>query len=108
MSPIDIRDHIASRYEALARRDQELFLVTLCNWLTLVARDAYSDRMDANRLRAVNEALHRILDQLHHSIASNTQRYPDDVFANILVDQFDMLGLDPTRILTSLDEIVRK
>ncbi len=50
---------------------------------------------DGARLRAFNEAQNRIQAQLLRLLTASTQRYPDDVFANILVDQFQALRVDP-------------
>src|SRR5271154_5733446 len=94
----DIRQRISSRYLALDRQEQILLLAKLANRLTIVARDTYDLQggvANAVRLRAVNEAQHRILAQLLQVLTGDARRYPDDVFANILVDQFSNLSLDP-------------
>jgi hypothetical protein len=94
----DIRQRISSGYLALDRQKQILLLAKLANRLTIVARDTYDLQggvADAVRLKAVNEAQHRILSQLVRLLTDDARRYPDDVFANILVDQFNNLSLDP-------------
>jgi hypothetical protein len=94
----DIRQRISSLYLALDHRQQILMLAKLANRLTIVARDTYDLQggvADAARLRVVNEAQHRILAQLLRLLTDDARRYPDDVFANILVDQFNNLSLDP-------------
>ena len=94
----DIRQRISSRYLALDRQGQILLLAKLANRLTIVARDTYDLQggvADEVRLKAVNEAQHRILSQLLRLLTDDARRYPDDVFANILVDQFNNLSLDP-------------
>jgi len=94
----DIRQRISSLYLALNRQQQVLMLAKLADRLTIVARDTYDLQggvADAVRLRAVNEAQHRISAQLLRLLTDDARRYPDDVFANILVDQFNNLSLDP-------------
>ena len=94
----DIRQRISSLYLALDRQEQILMLAKLADRLTIVARDTYDLQdgvADAVRLRACNEAQHRILAQLLRLLTDDARRYPDDVFANILVDQFNNLSLDP-------------
>ena len=53
---------------------------------------------DSTRLRAFNEAQNRIAAQLVRLLTADQNRYPDDVFASVLVDQLQMVGVDPERI----------
>ena|SRR5277367_1764715 len=103
----DIRDEIAARYAALAVRSQTLLLAKLGARLTLLARgetyDQHGGVADSARLRAFNEAQHRILGQLVRLLTADERRYPDDVFANVLVDQFEILQLDLAEISNALD-----
>jgi hypothetical protein len=102
----DIRHSIATRYAGLHTPDQIMLLAKLADTLTLMARDTYDQRggvKDGVRLRAFNEAQNRILAQLLRLLAIDERRYPDDVFANIMVDQFQILKIDPGRILELLD-----
>jgi hypothetical protein len=102
----DIRQRISSRYLALDRKDQILMLAKLADRLTLVARDTYDLEggvADNVRLRAFNESQHRILAQLLRLLIADEHRYPDKVFANILLDQFDILRLNPDDLLKFAD-----
>ena len=102
----DIRQRISSRYLALDRKEQMLMLAKLADRLTLMARDTYDLEggvADNVRLRAFNEAQHRILAQLLGLLTADERRYPDDVFANILVDQFDILGFNPEDFIKFMD-----
>jgi hypothetical protein len=102
----DIRDQIAARYTALQGRSQILVLAKLADRLTLLARDTYDGQVgvtDGARLRAFNEAQNRVVAHLVRLLTGDEHRYPDDVFANVLVDQFDILQLDPDEILRMLD-----
>jgi hypothetical protein len=97
-SASDLRQRIAAQYAALDSRSQALLLVKLADWLTLMARDTYDQHggvANSTRLRFFNEAQNRILAQLVLLLTADDRRYPDDVFANILVDQFQSLNLDP-------------
>jgi hypothetical protein len=102
----EIRQEISGRYIALGCQRQIELLVRLADRLALSARDAYGEDgvgADGTRLRAFNEAQNRILGQLLKLVISDERRYPDEVFANILVDQFAMLQIDPGEILQSVD-----
>jgi hypothetical protein len=105
MNPV--RNRIAARYAALDSRCQAVLLATLADRLSLMARDTYAGQdgvSDGTRLRAFNEAQNRILAQLLRLLTSDTQRYPDDVFANVLVDHFQTLGIDPEQIIAACME----
>jgi len=100
----EIRQQIAARYGALDCRDQTVLLARLADRFSLMARETYDPNggvCDAARLRAFNEAQNRILAQLSRLLTANKQRYPDDVFANILVDQFQVLRIDPEQIFAA-------
>ena len=58
---------------------------------------------DGPTLREVNEGAHRIFDQLRLMLMSSDQRYPDDVFASILVNKFRAAKLNPETILKFFD-----
>ena len=57
------------------------------------------------KLRAFNEAQNRIAGQLVRLLTSNEHRYPDDVFANILADQFEILKFTPEKVSAFFDAI---
>lgn len=100
---IDIRRNVASCYSALDQQHQLVFLVKIGNRLSIEARDTYevggADVIDAARLRTFNEAQNRIWAQILRIATADSQRYPDDVFVNILIDQFEMLKLPPEELL---------
>jgi hypothetical protein len=94
----DIRHEMVVRYASLDDRGQILLLAKLADRLTLMARDTYDEVggvRDNVRLRAFNEAQNRILAQLLRLLVADERRYPDDVFGNILMDQIQILKLDP-------------
>jgi hypothetical protein len=94
----DVRRRIADHYAVLNNQQQTVLLARLADRLTLVGRSTYG-MTDNIKLRAVNEAQNRILAQLLRLLMGNESRYPDDIFANILVDQFEILELDPETII---------
>lgn len=102
----DVRRTLTSRYADLDLSTQQLFLAKAGYWLSLSARETFrpgTDAVDnAPLLRAFSEAHHRIFDQLIGMMAGSDQRYPDDVFANILVDNVVNVRLDPAKLLTLL------
>lgn len=96
----EIRRAISTDYAALDVSKQATVLAVLGDRLSLLARDTYNQSggvADSDRLRKFNEAENRILAQLARILSRKTQRYPDDIFANIVIDQ--LIGLD-----ISLDE----
>ena len=100
----DIRKRIAAQYVALGDERQAVLLARIADRLSLMARDTYDTNggvSDGTRLRAFNEAQNRILAQLLRLLTHSAQRYPDDVFANILVDQIQQLHMDPEQTFDS-------
>lgn len=93
----EYRRAISNSYSVLSRTSQIAVLARIANWLTFVARETYDREFgvsDGARLRAFNEAIGRIMAQMVRLLDEDQQRYPDDIFANILVDQFRILELD--------------
>jgi hypothetical protein len=98
------RKGIAARHAALAGEQQAILLARLADRLSLMARETYEAGdgvSDSIRLRAFNEAQNRILAQLVRLLTGNPQRYADDVFANIHVDQFQALRVDPEKVFAA-------
>lgn len=66
-------------------------LSLLAHELTIYARGAYSGLASnseaTEKLRVLNELQHIITGQLAHLLAGESDRYPDDVFINILYEQ---------------------
>jgi hypothetical protein len=90
-----------SRFKTFSAGDQALFLVRLAADLTVEARGTYipqsEDVSDPSRLRMFNEAQHRILFQALHLLQRDSDRYPDDVFADVVWDY--LIALDCTERL---------
>jgi hypothetical protein len=92
----NVREDLAASYGKLSEGKQALFLARILLRLNLLARGTYSvgeGVNDPNMLRKFNEAQNRIEAQLLSLLQSNPKRYPDDVFSNILIDQFEWLGM---------------
>ena len=88
-------------YAAMDAQSQMVFLAKLAHTLTIRARGTYDMHggvEDSVKLRAFNEAQHRISAQLLHLLEGDERRYPDDVFANILIDQCQTLGISPEKV----------
>ncbi len=107
MNEAEIRKQIVKRYCTLTLLDQERLFANAGHWLTMAGRGTYvpgeDDVHDGPTLRKVNEGAHRIFDQLRLMLESSDQRYPDDVFVEILVDKFRAAKLDPKTILKFFD-----
>jgi hypothetical protein len=72
----------------------------------MIGRETYDGHYDVGnprRLRKVNEAVHRILDQLHAMLTSINERYSDDDFALSLADQITGLDLSSSELDRLLD-----
>jgi hypothetical protein len=98
----DIRQDVSARYAAMDIRRQLIFLAKLAHRLTLVGRETYDGHggvADSEKLRSINEAQHRISGQQLKMLTDDPRRYPDDVFANILVDCLQALKLNPENVL---------
>jgi hypothetical protein len=96
------RKRIAAQFTALDKEHLAVLLARLADRLTLMARETYlpgDGVADSARLRTFNEAQNRIAAPLVRLLTADQGRYPDDVFANVLVDQFQILGVDPERII---------
>lgn len=103
--PAEARKHFADRYVAMSVKRQAVALARLANQLSLMARETYAvgdGVSDGERLRTFNEAQNKVLAQLERLLTADPERYPDDVFANILCDQFEMLGVDAQTLLAAV------
>ena len=105
MDVSEVRQRLSAAYDGLDQRSQEIFLTKVGYWLTLSARDTFVPGTnaveDGERLRAFSEATHRVLDQLSKMV-TNSGRHPDEVFANILVDNVQAVRLHPMELLAIL------
>jgi len=93
------RDQFRDRFIELSTDGQVRLISQLAYDLTLLGRETYEpgtgNVLEPPRLRRVNEAVHRLMDQLGHLLSATADRYPDDVFAGIVCDHFEGLGLAP-------------
>jgi hypothetical protein len=97
----DIRQDVLARYAAMDIQRQLIFLTRLAHRLTLVGRETYDNHgrvADSEKLRSINEAQHRISGQQLKMLINDERRYPDDVFANILVDCVQALKINPENV----------
>jgi hypothetical protein len=97
----DIRQDASARYAAMDVQQQLIFLAKLAQRLTIVGRDAYSGQggiPDSEKLKSINEAQNRISSQQLKMLTNNERRYPDDVFANILIDYLQELKINPEQV----------
>jgi hypothetical protein len=101
-----VRRRIAADYAALDISKQAKVLATLGDRFTLLARDTYNhpdDVADTKRLRKFNEAGNRIFGHLTRILTNDDRRYPDDVYADILVDQLDALDISTDELRRIID-----
>ena len=109
MSEHEIQVELAKRYSSLGRRQQELYLGEVAYRLTLDGRTTYEvpakgGIAEGAKMRAINEAVHRVLDHLTALLrgAEPLQRRPDEVVAQLLIEVFREARLDPVRLLKYL------
>jgi hypothetical protein len=83
-------DNVIEAFANLQASDQIRFLVRLSWELTLVGRNFYvvgTDELTEPRaLRTLNELQHQISQHVLKLLEEDEERYPDDVFVNIILD----------------------
>ncbi len=88
------QDEARSEFLAMVPNRKVRVLSLLAHNLTICARSAYlpevSDDLARQRLRGLNELLHVVTSQVRHLVWEDTNRYPDDVFMDILVEKAQM------------------
>ncbi len=84
---------LVNEFRGLPSSSQVEVLVRLAHELTLVGREAYEPGTLAlrhpQRLRAVNEAQHRVTSHVLALLAADPRRYPDEVLASVILEQDD-------------------
>jgi hypothetical protein len=87
MTNVDVK----STFLRMPPKSQMRTLSLLAHNLTVCARAAYAqdvnDALARKQHHAANELLHTITAQLMHLIADDANRYPDDVFIDILLEK---------------------
>lgn len=83
--------HLVSAFRDRPPAAQVEALLRLAYELTLVGRASYegASGQAADRLRAVNEAQHRVVSHALAILTADPRRYPDDVLLAILLEQDD-------------------
>lgn len=85
----ELRKQFSDAYSKASLTCQARFLAKLLSHLTMTARITYEVGQgvaDSDLLRSFNEAHNRVTSQLSHLLEGEVKRYPDDVFANIIID----------------------
>jgi hypothetical protein len=82
-------DEAAQVFSVLAPIEQVKFLALFAVNLTIVARDTYEFQAPGvrspERLRAVNEIQHRVVQHIHSLLTAGEWRYSDDVLLSIML-----------------------
>jgi hypothetical protein len=96
-------------FTSSSREDKMDVLARLAHELTVLARDTYDLESDGvvtpSRLRIINEVQHRIMGFLIALMTKNPNRYPDDIFMQIILDHPEDLELQ-NQIYRTLDRIL--
>jgi len=86
---------IAASYKKLDQQGQIRLLGSIAHSLTIDARETYipgtEGIADPVRLRGMNELQHQIAGQLLSLLNADGNRYPDDVFVEMLLNRLDEL-----------------
>lgn len=98
------RQVMTDNYKKLGDTAQIRLLGAIAHSLTVDARDTYipgtEGIADPVRLRGINELQHRIAGQLLSMLDASSDRYPDEVFIEILLS-----GLDGLRCPLSMKQL---
>lgn len=82
-----------TKFSALDRDDQLIFLAKFGHNLTIVARDTFVPQSDGvhspERLRKLSELQHRIFSHIHDLLSPSEGIRPDDVIVSIMLEQSD-------------------
>ncbi|MCY7376562.1 MAG: hypothetical protein LH472_11410 [Pyrinomonadaceae bacterium] len=77
-------------FSDLSNNEQADFLARLAWELTVAARETYEvgtdDLTNPKMMRSINEVQHRLLSQLSAMLRKDENRYPDEVFWQIILD----------------------
>lgn len=92
MNNSSLKDQITAHYATLDTSGKMLFLAKVAEWLTLDGRATLrpTPESESERMRTVLEVLHRVVAQLHGMLAAQ-ERYPDNVFPDVLAEQLERL-----------------
>ena len=82
-----------SLYRGKSEQEQMKILARLSHQITIFARDTYELESEGlsspEKLRCINEIMHRVLGQLNKHLNSDSSRYPDDLFIKMIFDMAD-------------------
>jgi hypothetical protein len=85
------KSQLLQAYTVLDSTAKARFLAVLSNQLTVFMREQYDESLDCavrtKRLMGANELQHHISSELRHHLDGDLDRYPDEVFLNILLEK---------------------
>ena len=91
MSTIEKLSEIKSAFSTLPLDNRVNFLSSLALELTISMRGAYptlvGEKVSLMKLMGLNEVQHTVAGQLKKMLAKDNDRYPDDVFFDILFEK---------------------
>ena len=80
-------------FSSLTDDERKKFLAHFSHWLTVIARDSYETGTEnftnQPRMRYVNEIQHQISSYLLALLENNSERYPDDILMQIILEHSD-------------------
>lgn len=96
-APLTVGDAI-SRFSEMDTGTKASFLASLAWELTVMARDTYevggTGLTDPQRMRAINEVQHQLLNFLTAILRSDVGRYTDDVIVHMILEHPDDANLE--------------
>src|ERR1700726_5310440 len=96
---MNIREKFVTAFCRLSNYQRQMFLARLILIWNVFPRAVYDSADASIGLKKFNEAQNRVGSQLLSLIMNSSERYPDEVFANILIDQCEIIHDDASKIL---------
>ena len=91
-------DEAIGRFTALSSDDKAMALGKVSHQVTIAGRDASLEgdcQQQRDKLVALNEIQHKLVAQMLALLKNSSERYPDRVFLQILVDMSKQAGMFP-------------
>ncbi|CAN5446605.1 hypothetical protein BH20ACI1_BH20ACI1_22700 [soil metagenome] len=96
------KNEVIEIFSDLSNNEKAAFLAQLAWELTVAARETYKvgteDLTNPKLMRLINEIQHRILSQLSAILRNDENRYPDEVFWQIMFDNNQAMEKIVTRV----------
>lgn len=98
---------IKNKFIALTEEEKLFFLIDLAYNLSIIARGYYYKENDPTIFYALNETMHIIIGHILNIVKNSSERYPDDVFIDIVFEasNYNKLSCE-TDLYASIEKIL--